>query len=123
MVPDTPEEIMARLIEAFEVIAATGRRDGPKAVLAAWPDYRRKIARRRRIFPPDAISRADQALSWFSLIDDADSRRALQFEVLCKAGGGSFSKVCRNYGWTRTTVTSRNRALLKQLADRGAPSA
>ncbi|TYC55682.1 hypothetical protein FMN50_11600 [Rhodobacterales bacterium] len=110
---------MTRLIEAFEVIAATGKRDGPKAIMAAWPDYRRKVARRhRRTFSPAAISRADEAITWFSMVEDADSRRALQFEVLCKAGGGSFSKVCENYGWTRTTVTSRNRALLRRLSER-----
>ncbi|MBN9673469.1 DUF6362 family protein [Roseibium aggregatum] len=118
MGPDTPEEMMGRFVEAFEVIAATAKGDGPKTVLAAWPDYRRKIARRRRVYSPAAIGRAEEALTWFSLIEDTDSRRALQFEIMCKAGGGKFSKVCESFGWKRSTVTSRNKVLLKKLACR-----
>ncbi len=108
---------MSRLIEAVEVIAATGKGDGPRNVLTAWPEFRRRIARRRRTFQPAEISRAEEALTWFSKIDDADSRRALQFEVMCKAGGGRFSDVCRTYGWNRSTVTSRNRVVLKRLVE------
>ena len=116
MIPDNAEEILARLIEAFEVIAITGRGDGPRAILTAWPEYRRKIRKRRRVFPPAAISRAEEAMTWFALIEDAEARRALQFEIMCKAGGGAFSRVCETYGWKRSTVTSRNRAVLKRLA-------
>ncbi len=120
MIPGTPEEVLARLVEAMEVIAVTGKGDGPRAILTAWPAYRRKIAKRQRVFPPSAISRAEEAITWFSLIEDPDSRRALQFEVMCKAGGGKFSQVCEKYGWKRTTVTSRNRAVLKRLSERRA---
>ena len=118
METDAQDAVMARLIEAVEVIAATGKGDGPQAVLAAWPDYRRKIAKRRRHFPPQVISRAEEAITWFALVDDADARRALQFEVMCKAGGGTFSRVCEKYGWKRSTVTSRNRAVLKKVAEK-----
>ncbi|MHA7777378.1 DUF6362 family protein [Roseibium sp. M-1] len=115
-IQNTHNAVMARLIEAVEVIAATGKGDGPSTVLASWPEYRRKIGKRRRCFPPQAVSRAEEAITWFSLIDDTDARRALQFEVMCKAGGGKFSRVCEKYGWKRTTVTSRNRAVLKMMA-------
>ncbi len=114
--PKTPEVVLERLIEAFEVIAATGRGDGPRDVLNAWPDYRRKIARRRRCFSPVEISRAERALTWFSLIENADARRALQFEIMCKAGGGKFTRICEKYGWKRSTVCSRNKVVLTQLA-------
>lgn len=117
-IPEDPDAVMGRLVEAFEVIAVTGKGDGPKSVLAAWPDYRRKIARRTRVFPPRRISEAEEALTWFTLIDDADARRALQFEVMCKAGGGKFSRICETYGWKRSTVTSRNKVVLKRLAGR-----
>ncbi|QFT30956.1 hypothetical protein FIV00_10750 [Labrenzia sp. THAF82] len=120
MLPNTPEEILDRLIEATEIIAVTGKGDGPRKLFSAWPDYRRKIAKRRRGFPPSAISRAEEAITWFSLVEDPDSRRALQFEVMCKAGGGKFSRICEKYGWKRTTVASRNRAILKKLAEKGA---
>ncbi len=110
--------VLDRLVEAVEVIAATGKGDGPRAVLAAWPEYRRKIGKRRRTFPPRVISEAEEAITWFSLIEDVDARRALQFEVMCKAGGGKFSNVCDKYGWKRTTVTSRNRAVLRKLAQK-----
>ncbi len=112
----TPEDVMARLIEAFEVIAVTGKREGPRSVMAAWPDYRRKIARRRRTFSPAQISRAEEALTWFSLIECADARRALQFEIMCKAGGGRFTRICEKYGWKRSTVASRNKVLVKRLS-------
>jgi hypothetical protein len=118
MASEIQDIVLDRRIEAVEVIAATGKGDGPKTVLAAWPDYRRKIAKRRRYFPPQAISRAEEAITWFALIDDVESRRALQFEVMCKAGGGKFSRVCEQYGWKRTTVTSRNRAALRKMADK-----
>ncbi|WP_428670869.1 DUF6362 family protein [Roseibium sp.] len=118
MIPDTPEEIFNRLIEAVEVIAVVGKADGPRNVLTAWPEYKGRIARRRRTFHPREISRAEEALTWFAEIEDCDSRRALQFEIMCKAGGGKFSEVCRTYGWKRSTVTSRNRAALKRLASR-----
>ena len=113
---EASDDVLARLIEAVQVIAVTGKGDGPKTIFSAWPDYRRKIGRRRRTFPPNEITRAEEAITWFSLIEDPDSRRALQFEVMCKAGGGKFSKVCEKYGWKRSTVTSRNRAVLKKLA-------
>jgi len=114
----SPQTVMDRLVEAVEVIAATGKGDGPKTVLAAWPDYRRKVNRRRRSYSPREISQAEEAITWFSLIEDSDTRRALQFEIMCKAGAGRFSRVCETYGWKRTTVTSRNRAALKVLAGR-----
>lgn len=50
MLPNTPEEILDRLIEATEIIAVTGKGDGPRKLFSAWPDYRRKIAKRRRVF-------------------------------------------------------------------------
>ncbi|MCV0427174.1 MAG: DUF6362 family protein [Roseibium sp.] len=112
----TPEDVMERLVEAVEVIAVAGKGDGPKTVLAAWPEYRGKTARRCRSFPPSQISRAEEALTWFALVDDLDARRALQFEIMCKAGGGRFSHICEKYGWKRSTVTSRNRVLLTKLA-------
>lgn len=113
--PDS-KEIMSRLVEAFVVVACTGKGDGPRSILSAWPDFRRKVARRKRTFEPRQISNAEEALTWFALIEDADSRRALQFEVMCKAGGGRFSRICETYGWKRSTVASRNRAVLKGLA-------
>lgn len=109
-------EIMLRLVEAVVVVACTGKGDGPRSILSAWPDFRRKTAQRKRVFEPRQISRAEEALTWFALIEDPDSRRALQFEVMCKAGGGRFSRICDTYGWKRSTVTSRNRVVLKQLA-------
>ncbi|WP_269580821.1 DUF6362 family protein [Roseibium sp. Sym1] len=118
MTANPPQIVMDRLIEAVDVIAATGKRDGPKAVLAAWPDYRRKTARRQRTYSPREISRAEEAITWFSLVEDPEARRALQFEVMCKAGAGKFSRICDKYGWKRSTVTSRNRAVLKTLAER-----
>ena len=116
MTPKSAEEVLARLVEAVEVIAVTGKSDGPRTVLAAWPDYRGRTARRRRSFTPGQISRAEEAVTWFAMIEDPDSRRALQFEVMCKAGAGKFSRICDRYGWKRSTVTSRNRATLKRLA-------
>ncbi|WP_421984170.1 DUF6362 family protein [Roseibium sp.] len=110
------KEIMSRLVEAMIVVACTAKGDGPKSILSAWPDFRRKVARRKRTFEPRQISRAEEALTWFALVDDLDSRRALQFEVMCKAGGGPFSRTCEKYGWKRSTVTSRNRVVLKQIA-------
>ncbi|WP_299473333.1 DUF6362 family protein [uncultured Roseibium sp.] len=114
--PQSPEDVLERLIEAVEVNAAVAKGDGPRAIFSAWPDYRRKIARRKKTYPPPQISRAEEALTWFSLIDDTDARRALQFEIMCKAGGGKFSRICEKYGWKRTTVTSRNKILLSCLA-------
>lgn len=113
----TPEDVQARLIEAVEVIAVIGKRDGPKVMMAAWPDYKGKIAKRRRVFPPSHISRAEEALTWFALIEDVDARRVLQFEIMCKAGGGKFSHICDTYGWKRSTVSSRNKVVLKRLAE------
>ncbi|GAB4527176.1 MAG: hypothetical protein Tsb0019_29200 [Roseibium sp.] len=118
MTPDPAKIVMERLVEAVEVIAATGKGDGPKTVLSAWPDYRRKAASRRRSFSPGTISRAEEAITWFSLIEDADGRRALHFEIMCKAGAGRFSRVCEKYGWKRSSVSSRNRVLLRNLAKR-----
>jgi hypothetical protein len=116
MKPVSPEEVLVRLVEAVEVISVTGKTDGPRAVLAAWPDCIGKISKRRRTFSPGQISRADEAVTWFALIENQDSRRALQLEIMCKAGAGKFSKVCEKYGWKRTTVTSRNRVTLRKLA-------
>lgn len=110
------EEIMSRLVEAMVVVACTAKGDGPRSILSAWPEYQRKIARRKRTFEPRQISLAEEALTWFALVDDPDSRRALQFEVLCKAGGGRFSRICDTYGWKRSTVTSRNRVVLNELS-------
>ena len=112
----TPEDVMTRLIEAVEVVAVTGKGDGPKTVLTAWPECQGKSSRWRRTFKPAQISRAEEALTWFALIDDTDARRALQFEVMCKAGGGKFSRICEKYGWKRSTVSSRNKVLLTRMA-------
>ncbi|MEO1027582.1 MAG: hypothetical protein AAFX02_00865 [Pseudomonadota bacterium] len=88
MIPDTPEEVLARLIEAVEVIAIIGKGDGPRATLSTWPDPEmvRKVRRRKRTCTPLEISRAEEAMTWWPLIDDPDARRALQYEVMCKAG-------------------------------------
>jgi hypothetical protein len=116
MTPVRPEDVLARLVEAVEVIAVTGKSDGPRTVLAAWPDYRGKVSKRRRTFLPGHISRAEEAITWFAMIEDQDSRRALQLEVMCKVGAGKFSQVCEKYGWKRTTVASRNKVTLRKLA-------
>ena len=119
MNPDAPEQLLSRLVAAFEVIAVTGKGDGPRNVLASWPEYKGKIAKRRqRQFTPQEITRAEEAITWFALIEDPDSRRALQFEVMCKAGGGKFSAVCEKYGWKRTTVSMRNKVVLKKLSEK-----
>lgn len=117
MLPDTPEEVLSRLIEAVEVIAIAGRSDGPRLNLSTWPDpeMARKI-RRRRVCTALEVDRAEEALTWFALIEDDDARRALQFEVMCKAGGGKFSSVCEKYGWQRSTVLKRNKVVLEKLS-------
>lgn len=112
----SPEEVSERLVEAFEVLAATAKSDGPRAVLASWPEFRGKSQKRRRTYSPAAISRAEEAITWFSRIEDPDSRRALQFEIMCKAGEARFSRICEKYGWKRTTVACRNKVTLKKLA-------
>ena len=114
----TSEDIMSRLVEAVEVIAVVGKGDGPKSKMAAWPEFQPQSGRRRRTYLPSQISRAEEALTWFSLIEDADARRALQFEIMCKAGGGKFSRICEKYGWKRSTVTSRNKVVLTRLAEK-----
>lgn len=116
---ETPEEILSRLVEAVEVIAIIGKGDGPRTNWAAWPDPNmiRKV-RRQRICSAQEIARAEEALTWFSLIDDPDARRALLFEVMCKAGGGKFTQVCKKYGWERSTVLKRNRVVLKKLFEK-----
>ncbi|WP_417710502.1 DUF6362 family protein [Roseibium aggregatum] len=118
METSAPDQILARLMEAVEVVAATGKGDGPRAVLASWPECQGKVAKRRRIYSPRMISQAEEAITWFSLIEDPDARRALQFEVMCKAGGGKFSRICEKYGWKRSTVTSRNKVVLRRLAEK-----
>lgn len=118
MLPDTPEEVLARLIEAVEVITITGKRDGPRSALAAWPEFKGQIAKRRRLCTAQEVDRAEEALTWFGLIEDPDSRRALQFEVMCKAGGGKFTQVCKKFGWERSTVLKRNRVVLKMLSQK-----
>ncbi|MBO6629893.1 MAG: hypothetical protein JJ939_15865 [Alphaproteobacteria bacterium] len=110
------EEVLSRLIEAVEVIAIVGKGDGPRNIMAAWPEYKRKIARRRRLCSALEVDRAEEAITWFALIEDPDSRRALQFEVMCKAGAGKFSAVCEKYGWKRSTVQSRNKVVLEELS-------
>ena len=118
METSAPDQILARLTEAVEVVAATGKGDGPRAVLASWPECQGKVAKRRRVYPPRTISQAEEAITWFSLIEDPNARRALQFEVMCKAGGGKFSRICEKYGWKRSTVTSRNKVVLRRLAEK-----
>ncbi len=115
----TTEEVLARLIEAVGVISIVGKGDGPKNVLTTWPEPEmiRKV-KRQRICPAQEIARAEEAMTWWALIDDVDARRALQFEVMCKAGGGKFSHICEKYGWKRTTVTMRNRVVLKKLSEK-----
>jgi hypothetical protein len=118
MLPDTAEEVLARLIEAVEVIAIIGKGDGPRTALSTWPDPEmvRKVRRRRRTCTPLEISRAEEAMTWWPLIDDPDARRALQYEVMCKAGGGAFAQICRNFGWKRDTTIKRNRVVLEKLS-------
>ncbi len=115
----TSETILTRLIEAVEVIAITGKSDGPRTIWAAWPDPNmiRKV-RRSRICSAQEIARAEEAMTWWSLIDDVDARRALQYEVMCKASGGKFTQVCKKYGWERSTVLKRNRVVLKKLSEK-----
>ena len=57
-------------------------------------------------------------MGWWALIEDVDARRALQFEVMCKAGAGKFSAICEKYGWKRSTVAMRNRVVLKKLSQK-----
>jgi hypothetical protein len=114
-----PEEVLTRLIEAVEVIAIIGKGDGPRTIWAAWPDPNmiRKV-RRSRICSAQEIARAEEAMTWWALIDEVDARRALQYEVMCKAGGGKFTQVCKKYGWERSTVLKRNRVVLKKLSEK-----
>lgn len=113
------EEVLSRLVEAAEVISLIGRADGPRTSWAAWPDPNmiRKV-RRQRICSAQEIARAEEAMTWWALIDDVDARRALQYEVMCKAGGGKFTQVCKKYGWERSTVLKRNRVVLKKLSEK-----
>ncbi|WP_156510702.1 hypothetical protein [Labrenzia sp. OB1] len=119
MTPETPEEMLARLVEAVEVIAIIGKGDGPRTAWATWPDPNmiRKV-KRQRICSAQEIARAEEAMTWWALIDDIDARRALQYEVMCKAGGGKFTQVCKKYGWERSTVLKRNRVVLKKLSEK-----
>ena len=119
MRPDTSEEVLARLVEAVEVIAVVGKGDGPRTAWATWPDPNmiRKV-RRQRLYSAKEIARAEEAMTWWALIDDIDARRALQYEVMCKAGGGKFTQVCKKYGWERSTVLKRNRVVLKKLSEK-----
>ncbi|MEQ8782523.1 MAG: DUF6362 family protein [Roseibium album] len=116
MHPKIAEEILARLIEAVEVIAIIGKGDGPRSIITAWPEYKRKLSRRRRACTALEVDRAEEAMTWWALIDDPDSRRALQFQVMCAAGGGKFTQVCKKFGWERSTVLKRNKVVLENLS-------
>jgi hypothetical protein len=118
----TAETVMARLIEAAEVISISTRRDGHRKLKTLWPEWRRdyagKLRAPRRTASPAEIARAEEALAWYALIDDDLSRCALQYQVLSAAAGISFSKICTRQGWKRTTVISRNSVELGRLAER-----
>ncbi len=118
----TPETVLARLIEAAEVIAITTRRDGHKRLRTLWPEWQRdyagKMRKPRRTASPAEVARAEEAITWYELIEDQESRCALQFQVLSAATGVSFSKVCNKFGWKRTTVISRNSIELKRLSEK-----
>lgn len=118
----TAEGVMARLIEAAEVISISTRRDGHRKLKTLWPEWRRDYAGKmrapRRTANPAEIARAEEAIAWYALIDDDLSRCALQYQVLGAAAGVSFSKICSRQGWKRTTVISRNAVELCRLADR-----
>ena len=121
MTDDIAQMMMARLVEAFRVTEASTRAGGHRKLRSLWPetfdrnDYPRGMKYRRHCSPQE-IADAEEALGWFALIEDADSRRALQYEVFCRAGRGNFSRLCKEYGWTRSTVQSRNLSVLKRLA-------
>jgi hypothetical protein len=118
----TPEIVLARLIEAAEVIAITTRRDGHKALRSIWPEWQRDYAggnrRPRRTASPEEIARAEEAMTWYALIDDEIGRCALQYQVLSAAAGVSFRKICNNFGWKRATIQSRNNVELKRLSEK-----
>lgn len=118
----TAESVMARLVEAAEVISISTRRDGHRKLKTLWPEWRRDYAGKmrapRRTASPAEIARAEEAIAWYALIGDDLSRCALQYQVLSAAAGVSFSKICSRQGWKRTSVISRNSAELSRLAER-----
>lgn len=77
----TPEHVQSRLIEAFDVLARSGTRVGPRQHANGWPEMLRefsddvdkqareaaakeKLERRRSLPTSDELSRMNEALAW-----------------------------------------------------------
>lgn len=118
----TPQDVLDRLAEAARVIAASERREGPAALRAFFPegvapgDYPKGISTNFR--PSSAeVSRAEEAMSWLSLITDPDRRRKLAHYALCKGTRGKWAAMCRKMGWVRTTAWSQVNSAAAELAN------
>lgn len=130
----TPEHVLARLIEAVDVISLTATRDGPRGHANGLPDYAhsfsdqvewdavtwRDIFERKnktRLPPsPQEISRADEAMGWLPLIETPEMRKVILFYASSKAFGWNFSAWMRKNGLVSSTTWRKINKCLQKLA-------
>lgn len=116
----TESEIEQRLIWAFQVGLRLPPEKGPASLKAQNIGYFHDPkdwgfhVKQKREAPPTAreISEADEAYTWFLLVDDIEQRKALGAWALCRARGSSFMAWCFYNEMTPQTGRRRkNRAI------------
>jgi len=109
----TPEHVMARMVEAFEILFRAGGTVGPKEFGSNWPGIVREFSElvdaqayaehqreggKLKLRPTvDDISRMEEALAWpvLYLSDTPIASDALNLWAACKARGTSIKEVLR----------------------------
>jgi hypothetical protein len=130
------DHIKDRFIEAADVERRSPReRLGPSTKLGYWPEYQAsfedkagwgsaRLAEERemrfRRLPPSAaaISRYEEVLLVWTAeyLDTEYERRLVWFWAFSKAGGRSFSAICRKKGWSRDTANNRLKRLFARIS-------
>jgi hypothetical protein len=130
------DHIKDRFIEAAEVERRSPReRLGPSTKLGYWPEFKAtfedmtgwgsaRLAEERemrfRRLPPSsaAISRYEEVLLVWTAeyLETEYERRLVWYWAFSKAGGRSFSAICRKKGWSRDTANNRLKRLFARIS-------
>lgn len=128
----TSDDVLARLIEAVDVIEDTTDKGPRLSTGNSWPAYLHEFSDlagwpkewrqetwdrwgRERRFEPGQIARADEAMGWISDIPDDARRKTVLIYAYCVAKNKPFGPFLEKNAWKRRTFYDRLNKTLQKI--------